>query len=380
MDAQALLKERKELFENCFDFKHNKRVPMMSNFFTWKIYDAGYTAKEAIYDYDIMEKINRHFIETYQFDAYFDLGTRNPMRVTNAFGGGYHYVDEKYDTVLIDDHEVMMGDEYKEFMENPVAFYYTKALKRMARPGVTVGEMKNAVMEMMAFGEFSAKQAAILRNEYGGLMFIGGTGGFHPFEALFNTYRGMKESALDVRKRKGEVKEWMDFIWETETLPGTIASLQADESGCVGTLMMALLGHSILSYDQFGELYWPYAKQIIDLAIEHKKRIAVMCEAEMLRLADFFEEVPKGVLLIQLEQDDIFEYRKRLPNIAITGGMPTELLGHGTKEQCIDYAKRLIDELGEGYAFGTTKMMSYKDDAKGENLKAVCDFVREYEY
>ena len=380
MDAQALLAERKQLFDNCLDFKHNKRVPMMSNFFTWKIYDAGYTVKETLYDYEISEKVNRHFIETYQFDAYFDLCTRNPMRVTSAFGGGYHYIDEKYDTVLIDDHEVMFREDYQDYMANRQEFFYSKALKRMARPGVTVGEMKNAVMELLAFGQFSAKQNAMLRNEYGGLNFGVSAAGLHPFELLFNAYRGMKGLALDLRKCKDEVKEWLDFVWQTETLPGILSELDLDDSGCVATMMFAFLGHSILSNKQFEELYYPYCKQVIDLAIEHKKRIAVMCEAEMLRLAEFFEDVPKGVFIIQLEQDNIFEYRKRLPNIAITGGMPTELLGYGTKEQCIDYAKRLIDELGEGYAFGTTKMMSYKDDAKAENLKAVCDFVREYEY
>jgi hypothetical protein len=157
------------------------------------------------------------------------------------------------------------------------------------------------------------------------------------------------------------------------------ASLAADQPAAVAQFSLAFLAYSVLSTKQFEQFYWPYVKQVIDMAQAAGKVIGVMCESHMLRFAEFFEDIPKGTLFIQLEQDDVFEYRKRLPNIAFTSGMPTELLGHGTKQQCVDYAKRLIDELGPGFSLGTTKMMSYRDDAKRENLMAVCDFVREYQ-
>jgi hypothetical protein len=378
MDVQALHDERKELFENAFDFKHNKRVPSVSNFFTWKILDAGYTLKEAIYDYEIMEKVMREFIERYKFDAYLDVGTRNPIRVTDAFGGGYHYIDEENEAVLIDDHHILEREEYREFIENPAAFYWTKGFKRSSKPGITVGELKNAVLEFLSFGQFSGKMNQMLFGEYGGLLFFGQMG-FHPFEQLFNTLRGIKEVSLDVRKCKAELKDCMDVIFNTVTLPSLEGALVADDPNTVAATSMAFLGHSVLSVKQFEELYWPYCKIIIDKAIAAKKRISVMCEAEMIRFAEFFQDVPKGVLMIQLEQDDVFEFRKKLPNISIVGGMPTNLLGYGTKQQNVDYAKKLIDELGEGYVFSTDKMMSYRNDAKRENLVAVCDFVREYQ-
>lgn len=84
--------------------------------------------------------------------------------------------------------------------------------------------------------------------------------------------------------------------------------------------------------------------------------------------------------MLHLEQDDIFEARKHMPNIALCGGMTKAALYDGTKEQCIDLAKKLIDELGKdgGYMMSQNKMISFKNDAKAENLKAVCDFVNEY--
>ncbi len=62
------------------------------------------------------------------------------------------------------------------------------------------------------------------------------------------------------------------------------------------------------------------------------------------------------------------------------GGMTTDLLGNGTKQQCIDYAKKLIDELGDGFIFSTNKMVSFRNDCKRENLLAVTDFVRNYQH
>jgi hypothetical protein len=60
--------------------------------------------------------------------------------------------------------------------------------------------------------------------------------------------------------------------------------------------------------------------------------------------------------------------------------MSTDLLGYRTKEQCIDYAKKLINTLGDGYVFSQDKMISFRNDAKRENVIAVNDFVRSYQY
>ena len=62
------------------------------------------------------------------------------------------------------------------------------------------------------------------------------------------------------------------------------------------------------------------------------------------------------------------------------GGVPTFYLGNKTKQECIDKAKEIIDEVGyDGkLIFCSDKMLGFANDAKGENLRAVNDFVREY--
>ena len=143
------------------------------------------------------------------------------------------------------------------------------------------------------------------------------------------------------------------------------------------TGFMALYIHYLYLLGKAGQRqYTP--KMTPHLHIEHNQQIYLFAEASILHFAEYFEEVPKGVLMIHLEQDDIFEFRKRLPNIAVAGGMPAVLLGHGTKEECVDYAKKLIDELGDGFVLCQNKMIAYRSDCTRENLMAVCDFARNY--
>ena len=79
------------------------------------------------------------------------------------------------------------------------------------------------------------------------------------------------------------------------------------------------------------------------------------------------------------EDDDIAVIKEKLPNLTPYGGMKVNDLKYKTKEECVDIAKKLLDELapGGGYAFGPNKVMLTLADGKPENWKAVCDYVNE---
>ena len=66
--------------------------------------------------------------------------------------------------------------------------------------------------------------------------------------------------------------------------------------------------------------------------------------------------------------------------MTLCGGMTAYTLFYGSKQECLDEAKGLIDDLAydQRYIFTTGKMLSFPNDAKPENMKAVNDFVREY--
>jgi hypothetical protein len=377
MDAQALLKERSELFANAFQFKKNARTPTISNFFSWMVLDAGKKLDDALYSYELSETICDDFHQLYPFDGYIDLLTRNPMQVTTPLGGGFHSVDSVGEKISVKDHRLMEGDEYVQFNKDPMGFYWTKLFKRYCKEGITVGGVQKAVAEYCTFGQYAGKMIGKCIGEYGAL-FLYKHAIWQPFELLFDTMRGIRELSLDIRKHKSEMKEMMDIIFNTFMEPVVKANLAGDHTGFIAPVCFLFLGHSILNPTQFGELYYPYFKKVLDLSIAAKKPLYAFCESTILRFAEYFEDIPKGALMIHLEQDDIFEVRKRLPNIALSGGMTTGLLGHGTKEECVTQAKKLVDGLGVGFAMSQDKMMSFRNDAKRENLIAVNEFLRNY--
>ncbi|MFZ7119643.1 MAG: uroporphyrinogen decarboxylase family protein [Eubacteriaceae bacterium] len=380
MSKQTLLQERVQLFRDTTQMKKTNRVPNVANFFTWKILDSEYKLSEAMGDWNKMYKLVCEFQGRYNFDAHIDLGTRNPISVTSVLGGNFYEIDDEKEIINIDDHIVMNGNEYKELNTNPIEFYWTKALPRKY-PNITIENLREAMFEFIKFNEYKENinktfieefQCTTLANSQ--YLF------FHPYEILFNFLRGIKGMSMDLRKHKSEILETVEVQYEILMAPIVEAAISSDSSAYPFDMLTVFLGHSILSTKQFGEIYWPKLKTVIERLAEKGKTMYIFCESEMLRFYEFFQEIPKGTLAIHLEQDDIFDMRKKLPNICFAGGMTSDLLGNGTKQQCTDYAKKLIDEVGQdgGYIFSQNKMMSFRNDCKRENLLAVNEFVKNY--
>lgn len=369
--------ERKEIIDKAFNMEKNKRIPIFSNFWTWKILDSNYTLREALENYEIMEIAVSEFQERYQFDSLFDLGVRNPLRVTDALGGSeYHKVDDQNESIYVIDHEIMKQNEYKEVIEDKTKFYWTKAFARYC-PELTISQLQNATREFLEFGKFSQRISKKFVDQYQCVP-VPDYYLKNPYEYFFTSLRGMKGSAIDLRKVKSDLIDAVENIYQTITLPNINKALSNDNSSFMCDMYTAFLGHSILSAKQFEEIYWPTLKRAFDLFASNNRKLLIQSESTMLRFSEFFQDIPKGLLVIQLEQDDIFEIRKKLPNICLAGGMPTFLLGHGTPQECVDYAKRLLDVMGDGYIFSQDKMISFRNDCKRENLLVANDFVRNY--
>ena len=225
-----------------------------------------------------------------------------------------------------------------------------------------------------------------------------------PYDTMFNYLRGLKDMSIDMRRRPKEVMEAHRVLaeaWGTQSAIDAILGKKeagkavfrgdtvrgGDQGIYVGSeestifgISQVYLGHSMLTTKQWSEIYWPYTKQMIDNCAAIGKPFHLFSEADIRRFSDFFSEAPKGVVMLQPETDDVFELRKKLSNCAICGGMTPEYLGKMSKEQCLDHAKKLVEELGcdGGFVMGQNKMMSYKSDAKAENILAVQEFCANY--
>lgn len=369
--------DKLKLFQDNVAMKHTAKVPYLSNAFTWKIHDSEFSMHEAMHDSAKMMKIQCDFHERYHFDAYMDLGARNPVRVLDALDNSYYEITDVGINVV--DHVLMEPEEYVEYAKNPDLFCWTKLMKRKF-PEVKGKQIQAALMEFLAHANATEAIGQKFVKEYQCPSVYGGPNVIiPPYEYFFQTTRGIKNMGRDVRKYKAQLLEAIDAQMERNVMPGLQYALSQDTSMFVCDTYMAIIGFGILSEKQFGEIYWPTMKRVFDCLEKADKTLYLFCEGEMLRYAEYFKDIPKGRVVLHVENDDIFEVRKQLPNLCLAGGMKTELLGNATPEECVAFAKRLIDELGDGYIFSENKMLSFKNDSKRENLLAVRQFVADYQ-
>ena len=368
--------------------KKPDRIPHVSFFVTWKILDAGYKLSEAMNDYSIMEKVVRLHQEKYGFDAIFEYGGRNAIRIPQALGGSTYQVNDEAGTINYKDTAICEADELDELIEDPMKFFYEKGMAKKypcwADKSVTVEDVQWAIDEQTEFIKYHMNITRIMQEEYGMPAFTAPNGFTYPgLDFLFNSIRGIKGLSIDMRKQPEKVEQAIHALNKLYFDPGLNTLKNAQEGPDMNYCFdydITLLCHTILNIKQFERYLWPDLKAVLDTLAEKKKTVRLFMEGSSKRFWEYLKDYPKGIITIHPEQDDVFEIRKELPNCAIMGGMPVNLLGKGTKQQCVDRVKLLCDELGRdgGFILCQDKMVSFRNDANPENVKAVCDFIREY--
>lgn len=380
-----LLEERIRLFKETARCNNNERVLNFANMWAWPIAEAGVSLNEAARDYDLRIKILRDFQERYQFDLHADLWSRNPMRVSDALGGGtFVMTDDPFVIATGDRDYIVAPEDYDNMQEDFIKYLWTKMIPRKL-PALLEGDscamMKEARKELDAYYKYDEDITRIMKEDYGTMcLFAGDTEYLEPYlDSLNFDIRGMKGLSADIRRYPEKLQEFLDAfgvygLADASRVKGSNPNKPADYT-------TTCLAHAFLSPKQFEKFYFPYLKMIFDYAEEYDKIHFFFLEGHNERFYDYFAEAPAGHFIFLMEKDDLFEAKKHFEGKnAIAGGMPAIMLGNSTKQECADYAKRLIDSLAYdgGYMISQDIMMSYPADCKSENLLAVTDYVNNY--
>jgi hypothetical protein len=102
-------------------------------------------------------------------------------------------------------------------------------------------------------------------------------------------------------------------------------------------------------------------------------------ENDWTRYLDYLAELPAGTVML-VEYGDPKKFKETLGKKHVLSGFyPLTLLKTGTKQQCIDKAKEIIDIMAPGgnYYFAFDKVIITQDSVNTENVKAVLDYVRD---
>jgi uroporphyrinogen-III decarboxylase len=197
-----------------------------------------------------------------------------------------------------------------------------------------------------------------------------------PFDVIGDTLRGTRGVMSDMYRQPDKLIAAMEALTPFLTELGVGAAKQI---GCPLVFMPLHKGaDGFLSDEQYKKFYWPYLKRIILSLVDEGVVPFVWAEGGYNSRLDIIRDLPKGKTAWLFDQTDMPAAKKALDGIACVGGnMPIGLLSVGTKQQSIDYTKRLIDVCGKdgGYIMANG---AFFDEVKWENLKTIVDTVKEY--
>ncbi|MBE5996338.1 MAG: hypothetical protein E7240_03160 [Lachnospiraceae bacterium] len=388
MNHSDLKKYRTDLFRKAAAHEKVDRVPFFSFAVTWKILDAGYKLSEGLRNYDKMTEAIRMHQEKYNFDAIFELGVRNIVRLVDHLGGGTYIINDEIGAIQYKDNALVEINELDDYLKDPTKFLWERGMAKKypkwADGTITVADLQKCFDEQKAFLKYFTSIKKILTKEYGLPTFTAQSVPCYPgIDFLFNSILGIKNLSVLMRRAPEKIDEAVAVTNEFFQVPG-IAALKKrkgpNPKACFD-YDIALLVHTILNRKQFDRWLWPDLKDELDILNDKNMTVRLFMEGSSKPFWDHLQDYRKGIITMHLEKDDPFECRRQLPNCAIAGGMELEMLGRGTPEQCVEHVKALIDGLDAfngGLILTQEGMVTYKVDAKPENMKAVSDFVLGY--
>lgn len=385
-DIAQSRREKKQLFVDAIKKERKPaRIPLLDMTFMWRVLQSEFSLREALYDYDIMYKIICNFHEKYEFDTYFDLGLINPMRVYDALGKSSYVInDEKgfvnyldRNNMEVEDYDVLINEGYmKYFWEN----FFIKKFEFQSKEDAysKIYNTAKQFFEYQKFGQCITKQ---FNDVYGVPNCAFGRYDLPP-EVIYWGMRGMKGMALDMRKRPELLEKGLEALkpYVNANFAETVKIQQTNDSN-VFDFKLTMLCHNMMNNKQFERFYLPYFKEYARVMAENDKIGLIFIQGTADRIYEHLQDLPKGHFAVMLEQTDIFEAKKKIGDrVALVGGLPLQLLNYGTKQECVDHAKRLINEVGYdgSLIIAPEKMVSFANDANPENLLAINEFVKGY--
>lgn len=387
MTVNEQYEERIEIFEDAVRMKKRpKRTPFVTNDAFWRYHDLGYKLSEGILNPENIINSLVAFQQRYNFDLMLDNGDRNPLLMTRSLGNFEYIIDDKNNTLMLKEQCCFSVDDYDKFVENPVKTLWENVLPRKYTyftKDMKLETIQNTLMEFLKYDQQVKTADARLLNECGVPPIYDPNHGakiYNAFECLYNFYRGMKGLSRDLRSIPDKVLAYNNVYHQTFIKPLIDGMTHADKVTSCFTTFSIMLSQNMVNKSQFEKFVWPQFKEVCDKVIETNNTMFVLSEGTTKHIASFLQQLPKGHFCFYVESDDIFEMRKLYPNLCLWGGIPLSLLVNGTKKQCIEHVRRVIEEVGKdgGLVLCTDKFATSPGDCNRENLLAVSEFIHNY--
>ncbi|MDA8224191.1 uroporphyrinogen decarboxylase [Desulfosporosinus sp.] len=378
-DAAARTNERNQIFRDLFSGKTPKRVPI-SNPATqdFAIQHAGLDLAECQWDLTKLEPVYDKFCQDFYTDTYPGGSIRIPSHYQIL--GSTPIVMSSSGFMQHPDVVGMLAEEYDQFIASPYDCIVETILPRLytgfnGEPGkvaMTLAKAMRAQSDDLAYlGAIRGKMNA----KYGFAAMIGALTEA-PFDFMADFLRSFKGISGDVRRYPDKVAAACEAVLPLMIKKGTLPN-----PSMLGYTFIPLHMAPYLRDKDFATLYWPTFKKLVETLASMGQNVQLFVEQDWMRYLDYLYELPENTIM-RFEYGDAKVIKEKLGKKHIISGLyPVTLLQTGTKQQCVDKAKELLDILAPGgrYWWQADKSIIHLE-ASGpvvENLKAVLDYVHE---
>lgn len=272
--------------------------------------------------------------------------------------------------------------EFDEYIKAP--YDYTQSV---IRPRASQSYVEDPVMRTINFMRYyfaaqdfnktNGAANAYIAEKYGLFTTPAGSTGRNPvvFDNLADSARGFSQIVLDIKRCPQKVLDAMEAL-----MPYAIYSSNKSKAHILGANNIMTHMGPFLRQKEFDKFYLPNFIKICHISAQRGQASSIFCEQDWTRFIDELSELPMGTRLY-MEYGDPQKFKDKLGKKFVLGGFyPVTLLKNGTKEQCVDKAKELMDILAPGgnYFFRFDKVVLDTADIIPENYTAVMEYVLEH--
>lgn len=378
-DAVAMTNERNQIFSDLFSGKTPQRVPI-SNPATqdFAIQHAGLDLAECQWDLTKLEPVYDKFCQDFYTDTYPGGSIRIPSHYQIL--GSTPIVMSSSGFMQHPDVVGMLAEEYDQFIASPYDCIVETILPRLytefnGSPGKVAMSLAKAMRaqadDLASLGAIRAKMNA----KYG-FATMGAALTEAPFDFMSDFLRSFKGISGDVRRYPDKVAAACEAVLPLMIKKGTLPN-----PSMLGYTFIPLHMAPYLRDKDFAALYWPTFKRLVETLAGMGQSVQLFVEQDWMRYLDYLYELPENTIM-RFEYGDPKVIKEKLGKKHIISGLyPVTLLQTGTKQQCVDKAKELLDILAPGgkYWWQADKSIIHLETNGPvvENLSAVLKYVHE---
>lgn len=382
MKQNPVYQEKLDRLNKALDHGTPDRVPVFPILETWQYFAAGVNFVDAMTkDPNICFSAFQKVSDEVYLDAFFGTANSVPLKMMSNFGEGIYTFTEKGIQIKGGHGRVMEASEYPELIADPMAFMLETIIPRkypdilkMKEDNTLLATWLKSMKDVLGFLRYNKSVIKRIENELHTPVFPKATC-IMPGDVIFDFFRDFVGVSQDIRRCPELFLEAQEALIPIMVRMVEGAWGKPDRSGIV---LFPLHLPTYIRPKDFEKYYFPVMKEMIRILSAKGYSMGFAFENDWSRHIDYLQDLPEARMLGVFEKGDLKHYKELLKDkITVMGGFQVDIFRYGTKEQCIDEAKRCLEEYAPGgnYIFSTNINLETLEDCSIDKLAAVCDYV-----